>query len=32
MKTQDIAEKFAYRVVWSQEDQEYVGSAPRCRA
>jgi predicted HicB family RNase H-like nuclease len=25
MKRQDIAERYAYRVVWSEEDQEYVG-------
>lgn len=25
MKVHDIAEKYAYRVVWSEEDGEYVG-------
>lgn len=25
MKTDDIAARYAYRVVWSEEDQEYVG-------
>ena len=25
MKVHDVAEKYAYRVVWSEEDAEYVG-------
>lgn len=25
MKVRDVAEKYAYRVVWSEEDREYVG-------
>ena len=25
MKTHDIVGRYAYRVVWSEEDQEYVG-------
>ncbi len=25
MKKQDVAEKYAYRVVWSEEDREYIG-------
>ncbi len=25
MKTLEVAEKYAYRVVWSEEDGEYVG-------
>jgi predicted HicB family RNase H-like nuclease len=25
MKTIDVVEKYAYRVIWSEEDQEHVG-------
>ncbi len=25
MRKHDVAEKYTYRVVWSEEDQEYVG-------